>query len=88
MKGQHHIAFYTKRGCCLCDEARDLLYHLREGFSFTLQEIDIMTDSALYEQYKTMVPVVVIDGRWTLGARIEEEDLRRYLQGEPGESHE
>jgi hypothetical protein len=59
-----------------------MLYRLGGEFPLTIQEIDITSDSALYERYKNIIPVVMIDGRFTLGARIEEEDLCRYLQGE------
>ncbi|MCL5074660.1 MAG: glutaredoxin family protein [Chloroflexi bacterium] len=80
MDEEHHILFYTKEGCCLCDEAREILHRLRGRFSITIQEIDITTDSALYERYRNIIPVVIIDGQFSLGARIEEEDLCRYLQ--------
>ena len=71
--------FYTKNGCPLCDEARDLLDYLGDEFSFTLQEIDITTDIALYERYKNTIPVVVVDSKFTVEGRIEEEELRSYL---------
>ncbi len=74
------VLFYTKEGCPLCDEARELLSRFRGEFSFAIQEIDIMTDVALYERYKSIIPVVIIDDRFTLGARIEEEELRSCLQ--------
>lgn len=77
----HHIQLYTKEGCPLCDEVREMLRHLGSKFSITTQETDITTDSALYERYKNIIPVVVIDGEFTLGARIEEKDICDYLQG-------
>lgn len=74
------VLFYAKEGCSLCDEAREMLSRFRGEFSFAIQEIDIMTDDALYERYKNIIPVVIIDDRFTLGARIEEDELRSCLQ--------
>ena len=73
------MVFYTKNGCPLCDEARDLLDYLRDEFSLTIREIDIATDITLYERYKNTVPVVVVDSKFTLEGRIEEDELRSYL---------
>ncbi len=64
----------------MCDEAREMLHRLESKFVVIIDEIDITTDSALYERYKTIIPVVIIDGKFTLGARIVEEDLGYYLE--------
>lgn len=45
-----------------------------------VQEIDIMSDVALYERYKYTVPVVIVDDEFTLAGRIEEQRLRLYLE--------
>ena len=80
MNKTYHIQFYTRDGCHLCDEVRELLYRLRDRFPLMIQEIDITSDDALYERYRTIIPVVTIDGKFTLEARIEEKDICRYLQ--------
>ncbi|MDP2743593.1 MAG: glutaredoxin family protein [Dehalococcoidia bacterium] len=80
------MVFYTKKGCPLCDEARELLHCVQRETPFTMREVDIMTDSAIYEHYKTIIPVVVIDGKVTLGARIEEDELHSCLK-EASASH-
>ena len=79
MQKTHHIQFFTKDECPLCDEARELLHCLESDFSMAVREIDITTDHTLFERYKTIIPVIVIDGQFTLGARIEEDDVRSCL---------
>ncbi len=79
MLKRHQVQFYMKQGCPLCDEAREVLHRLQGRFSITIQETDITTDSVLHERYKTIVPVLIIDRQFTLGARIEEDELRSYL---------
>lgn len=81
VKRSHRIAFFTKRQCSLCDDARDMLHDLGKEFPLVVQEIDIMTDSSLYERYKYTVPVVVVNDEFTLEGRIGEKDLRLYLEG-------
>jgi glutaredoxin len=79
MRKTHRIQFFTKAECPLCDEARELLHRLENDFSMAVQEIDITSDPALFERYRTIIPVIVIDGRFTLGARMEEDDVRNCL---------
>lgn len=80
MGNRPSVAFYTKKGCPLCDEARELLHRVQRETPFTMREVDIMTDPALYERYRTIIPVVVIDGKVTLGAWIEEDELQSCLK--------
>jgi glutaredoxin len=72
------VTLYTRSGCCLCDDAQDLL--LRHGLSPRLVDID--QDPALREKFNTCVPVVEIDGKVRFRGRINEVLLRRLLQQE------
>lgn len=75
----HHITFYSKANCPLCDEVRDALEDLEADFSLHIEEVDITTNLALYERYKHSIPVLVIDGKTTLSPPITEEDIRDAL---------
>lgn len=75
-----HITFYTKEGCSLCRGVRGSLDELQHEYDLTVDEIDITTDDALYQRYKEVIPVVIVDGRVTLEGRISEDDLRRALK--------
>lgn len=74
------MLFYSKAKCPLCDEAREVLHNLGKKFSFNIQEIDITTNSAIFERYKNIVPVVIIDGKFTFGARVSEDDILSFLK--------
>ena len=69
------VILYTRQGCHLCDNARDVL--LRYGLRPQLVDID--TDPALREQFDTCVPVVVIDGKERFRGRVNEVLLNRLL---------
>jgi glutaredoxin len=71
----HQVILYTRAGCHLCDDARELL----ERYGLTPELIDIDADPALLERYTTCVPVVVIDGKERFRGKVNEVLLRRLL---------
>jgi glutaredoxin len=70
------VVLYTRAGCHLCDDARDLL--VRHGLR--PEPVDIDADAELRARYDTCVPVVVIDGVERFRGRVNEVLLRRLLQ--------
>ena len=75
------LVLYTREGCCLCDEARQVLLKVRddEAFSFVLEECDIEADAALHHAYLERIPVVTIDGVEAFELVVDEAELRRRL---------
>lgn len=72
------VILYTRRGCCLCDQAKALLEH----HGLAVQEVDIDADPQLRERYNECVPVVVINGRERFRGRVDERLLMRILRSE------
>jgi hypothetical protein len=56
-----------------------MLDSLKEDRNFTVREVDITSDDALFEQYEFLIPVVQIDGERELCAPVRLADLRRAL---------
>jgi glutaredoxin len=56
------VTLYSRPGCGLCDEARDVMQGVRERADFDLEEVDISGDDALELAYGIRIPVVAIDG--------------------------
>ena len=56
------VVLYGREGCCLCDDAREILLRVRSRHPFTLLERDIEQDEALHRAYLERIPVVTIDG--------------------------
>ncbi|HWE12885.1 MAG TPA: glutaredoxin family protein [Solirubrobacteraceae bacterium] len=75
------VVLYSRRGCCLCDDARDLLLRLREERPFNFAEHDIDRDERLLRVYLERIPVVMIDGEETFELFVDESELRRRLVG-------
>lgn len=75
------VVLYTRAGCCLCDDARDVLVKVRdEGRpGFALEERDIEEDERLLRAYLERIPVVTIDGVEVFEYLVDEAELRRRL---------
>jgi glutaredoxin len=71
------VTFYTKAGCHLCEEARDMLDDIAALTPYELTEIDIRKDPAIFEKYRYRIPVIIIDQEIILEGRIEFRDLAR-----------
>ncbi|HEU5369939.1 MAG TPA: glutaredoxin family protein [Ktedonobacterales bacterium] len=69
------VVFYTKAGCHLCDDARDLLEDLAADFPYELTEIDIRTDLNIFETYRYRIPVIIINDQAVVEGRINHTDL-------------
>lgn len=71
------VVFYTKAGCHLCDDARDLLEDIAADMPFDLTEIDIRSDMGIFEQYRYRIPVIIINDQAIVEGRIAHTDLRK-----------
>ena len=71
---------YTREGCHLCDDVRDVLARYSEWLP-PVEDIDIDTDPKLVERFGTTIPVVELDGRVRFNGRVNEPLLRRMIEG-------
>ena len=74
------VTFYTKAGCHLCDDAREMLEEIATEIEYNLTEIDIRSDMALFELYRYRIPVIIVDGTYIVEGRIEYSDLLSAFQ--------
>ena len=76
-----HVVLYTREGCCLCDDAREVLHRLRDRHptTFAIHERDIEDDDTLLRAYLERIPVVTIDGEETFELYVNEQELERRL---------
>lgn len=79
------MLLYTRKGCCLCEEMKEVIRKVAGEISFEMKEIDVDTAPDLREKYGSEVPVLFINGRKAFKYRVREEELRKRLKrGEPG----
>jgi glutaredoxin len=73
------VILYGRDGCCLCEEAREVLLRARVRHAFVLEERDIEQDDALHRSYLERIPVVTIDGEEAFELFVNEAELERRL---------
>ena len=71
------VTFYTKAGCHLCEEARDMLEDIAALTTYVLTEIDIRSNPALFKKYRYRIPVILINNETLIEGRIEFRDLAK-----------
>ncbi len=73
------VVLYGRDGCCLCDDAREVLLRVQARCEFELTERDIEADESLLRDYLERIPVVTIDGMEVFELFVDEEELERRL---------
>ena len=71
------VTFYTKAGCHLCEEARDMLEDIAALTTYVLTEIDIRSNPALFKKYRYRISVILINNETLIDGRIEFRDLAK-----------
>jgi glutaredoxin len=74
------VTLYTRKGCCLCDDAKRVLADARRRAAFQLDEIDIDSDPQLRALYNDEVPVIAINGSKAFKYRVSVDELLRKLE--------
>lgn len=73
------VILYGRDGCCLCDDAREVLMRVRSRHPFVFEEQDIEEDEALLRAYLERIPVVTIDGVEAFELFVEEDAFESTL---------
>jgi glutaredoxin len=74
------VLMYTRAGCCLCDEAWEVLKRLQARHGFALETMNVDESAKLIEAYGACVPVVTINGKVRFRGGVNEVLLRRMLE--------
>lgn len=70
------VTLYTRKGCHLCDVAKQVL----RDAGLAIEEVDIDQDPQLQARYNDEVPVVFINGKKAFKYRVDPQELRRRLK--------
>lgn len=73
------VRLYTRIGCHLCDEARQVVERVCADLGENFDEVDIDTDPELRERFTDEVPVTFVDGAQHDFWRVDETRLRSAL---------
>jgi glutaredoxin len=73
------VTLYSRPGCHLCDDAREVIARVCADLGTSYQEVDISADPALQHRYGEQIPVTVVDGAQHDFWRVDERRLRAAL---------
>ena len=73
------VTLYTRAGCCLCDDAKQVIAAARQHAAFDYAEIDIDLDPDLVRLYSHEVPVIAINQRKAFKYKVNINDLLKKL---------
>jgi len=71
------VTLYTRKGCCLCDDAKAVIDAARSRVLFDYRECDIDLDAELRRRYNDEVPVIEINGAKAFKYRV---DMKEFLK--------
>jgi len=73
------VRLFGKPGCHLCEFAEEMLEDLRGEYEFSLVQVDITSDQALFDRYRYEIPVVALPDGQSVSGRVTIERLRALL---------
>ena len=76
---------YSRPGCGLCDEARDVILAERERRPFEYREVDITGDDKLELEFGIRIPVVFVGGVERFEIRLDADELREAVDDAGGD---
>ncbi len=74
-----HVIVYSRPGCHLCDEAKEVIRSAGCGDAFTFEEINIETRRELLLNYQFDIPVVTIDDVEAFRHRVDAAKFKELL---------
>ena len=73
------LTIYSRPGCHLCDEMKEVIRRVAASLPLSLEEVDISGDAELERLYGLEIPVLMMDRKKVAKYRIDEGALRRVL---------
>lgn len=73
------VRLYGKPGCHLCQEAEAILSWVAQSQPLAVQNVDIASSPALFDEYRYRIPVIEIVGGPSLDWPTTAERVRRAL---------
>jgi len=75
------LKIYTKPGCHLCDDMKEVVKRVARRTPIQLEEIDISADPTLEARYGLEIPVLFVEDRKAAKYRVTDDELIRLLDG-------
>lgn len=74
------VEIYSKKGCCLCKKAKELIDKVGSELQLCVKEVDIAASEDLFRKYKEDTPLIFINGKKAFKFKIDEGEFRKRLR--------
>ena len=79
MQDKLKVVIYSRPGCHLCDEAKQIMASAGCADDYTIDEINIESSPDLLKRYQYDIPVITINGTETFKHRLTVEQFQSAL---------
>ena len=79
MESKAKVTLYTRPGCHLCEEMKQVISSSGCAGLYELEELDIEGDPELFARYQFEIPVLFINGVETFRHRVRSDEFRVYV---------
>lgn len=79
-----HVNFtvYVRESCCCCHTAVEILENYQKWYRFSIETVDVDSDSALAAEHGLSVPVIAMNGKVRFRSVVNPVLLERLLVAE------
>ncbi|MBI5047888.1 MAG: glutaredoxin family protein [Deltaproteobacteria bacterium] len=74
------VEIYSKKGCCLCKKAKELISKVNAEVPFSFKEVDITASEDLFRKYKEDIPIIFINGKKAFKFKVDEIEFRKKVR--------
>jgi glutaredoxin len=74
------VEIYSRPGCHLCNEAKEVIERVGRRVAFSLRVINIETDPELEKKYGEEIPVVFVNGMPAFRYRVDEAEFEKRVK--------
>ena len=80
MTNSIQVDIYSRPGCHLCDEAKEVIERVQRRIAFDLKVTNIETDQDLEKQYGEQIPVVFVNGAKVFKYHVDEAEFEKKVK--------
>ena len=79
MESKVKVTLYTRPGCHLCDEVKEVIGSSGCAGLYALEELDIESDPELFARYQFEIPILFINGVEAFRHSVRADEFRAYV---------
>lgn len=79
MESKVKVTLYTRPGCHLCDEMKEVISSSGCAELYQLEQLDIEGDPEMFARYQYEIPVLFINGVEAFRHRVSADEFKAYV---------